>query len=376
MPSIVDPTYGRPIMYAAGSGLVVGGLVSCFMALSRPSRTRQALCGVLTGLGGSVLAGSVLSTLPSPNKVAQPGQPTPTLIDAAQYQQILLAGAGLAGGAVATGAIASLWRGYDDRARVVTIDNASLWDEQQPEQTCGALKPLLGRTVGLEIVAENAAQGLGSEAQPMKLRVAIAHAATQPVDLTPLRQALPSCGTLTVRIVPDVVYERFSEDFTPPVTPDLINKAAQPIYGHIVPADGMTLPVMEGRLRPTGKQGVPGLPAETLARVERACRGEPEPVAPSWSAMRRTSSPGSSGIIQSRLSMSSDAMMLAARLHRCPQNERNPNQTIARGYSCPRLKWSGASSGGASFRRIQVSSLWPFGGTGREESHSQPAASR
>lgn len=287
VPSIVDPTYGRPIMYAAGSGLVVGGLVSCFMALSRPSRTRQALCGVLTGLGGSVLAGSVLSTLPSPNKVAQPGQPTPTLIDPAQYQQILLAGAGLAGGAVATGAIASLWRGYDDRARVVTIDNASLWDEQQPEQTCGALKPLLGRTVGLEIVAENAAQGLGSEAQPMKMRVAIAHAATQPVDLTPLRQALPSCGTLTVRIVPDVVYERFSEDFTPPVTPDLMNKAAQPIYGHIVPADGMTLPVMEGRLRPSGKQGVPGLPAETLARVERACRGEPEPVAPGKAPPRR-----------------------------------------------------------------------------------------
>jgi hypothetical protein len=287
VPTLIDPTYGRPIMYAAGSALVVGGLVSCFMSLSRPSRTRQAMCGILTGLGGSVLAGSVLSTLPSTTKVAQPGQPVPTLIDAATYQQILYAGAGLTGGAVATGVIASLWRGYDDRVRVVSVDNASLWDEQQPEQTCGALKPLLGRTVGLEIVAENATQGLGSEAQPMKMRVAIAHSATQPVDLTPLRQALPSCGALTVRIIPDVVYERVTEDFTPPVTPDLMHQAAQPVYGHILPPDGLTLPVTEGRLRGSGKQGVPGLPAETLARLERACRGEPEPVAPGKAPPRR-----------------------------------------------------------------------------------------
>ena len=280
VPNLIDPTYGRPIMYAAGSALVVGGLVSCFLSLSSPRRSRQAMCGLLTGLGGSVLAGAILSTLPSQTKVAQPGQPAPTLIEPAMYQQILLAGAGLSGAAVASGVVASLWRGYDDRARVIRIDNASLWDEQQPEQTCGALKPLLGRTVGLEIVAENAAQGLGSEVQPMKMRVAIAHAATQPIDLTPLRQALPSCGVLTVRIVPDVVYERFTEDFTPPVSPDLMHQAAQPIYGHIVPPDGLTLSTMEGRLRPTSKQGVPGLPAETLARVERACRGEAEPVVP------------------------------------------------------------------------------------------------
>lgn len=274
VPQLVDPTYGRPIMYAAGSGLVVGGLVGCFMALSRPTKVRQAFCGLLTGLGGSVLAGAVMSTLPSTKVAPTAGQMATPLIDPMLYQQILLAGAGLSGAAVATGVIANLWQGTDDRVRVVEVSNASLWDQQQPEQSCGATRPLMGRTVGVEIVAENAAQGLGSEAQPLKLRVAIGTGATQPLDLTPVRQALPSCGSLTVRIIPDVVYERYSEDYTPPVPPDLMHKAAQPIFGHILPPDGLTLPISEGRQRPTGKAGIPGVSVEALARVERHCRGE------------------------------------------------------------------------------------------------------
>lgn len=278
VPQLVDPTYGRPIMYAAGSGLVVGGLVGCFMALSRPTKVRQAFCGLLTGLGGAVLAGSVMSTLPSAKVAPTAGQMTVPLIDPMLYQQILLAGAGLSGAAVATGVIANLWQGTDDRVRVVDVNNASLWDQQQPEQSCGATKPLMGRTVGVEIVAENAVQGLGSEAQPLKLRVAIGTGATQPLDLTPVRQALPSCGSLTVRIIPDVVYERYTEDYTPPVPPDLMHKAAQPVFGHILPAEGLTLPIAEGRQRQVGKQGIPGVSVEALARVERHCRGEADPV--------------------------------------------------------------------------------------------------
>lgn len=59
--------------------------------------------------------------------------------------------------------------------------------------------------------------------------------------------------------------------------------------------------------------------------------------------------------------MSSLAMMLAARLQRWPQNDRNPNHAIAFGYSCPRWKRSGAASAGALARRIHLSSRGRLG---------------
>src|SRR5262249_21749749 len=54
--------------------------------------------------------------------------------------------------------------------------------------------------------------------------------------------------------------------------------------------------------------------------------------------MRATKAIGSSGVIQSRESMLSEAMADATKCRRCPQNDRAPNHTTPRGCSLPRVK--------------------------------------
>lgn len=279
--SNLSPTIGRPVMYGVGGGLAVGGLASCFTALARPSKLRYALCGILTGLGAAVAGGALVSSLTVPGSVTTSNALGTPLLDPSLLQTMMFAGGGALGGSIVTGIVGNLWRGYEDRVRAVDVNNAALWDAQQSEATCGQVTALYGRAVGLDIVAENAQTGPGSEAMPLKMRVALSGQSTQPVDMRALRQALPSCGALRVQLSPEVVYEEFAEDYTPPVTPEQINLAAQPIFGQILPRDGLTLSPPEVRQRVVPKTAiVPGISPEILVNVERGCRGE-APLPPS-----------------------------------------------------------------------------------------------
>lgn len=273
--SNLSPSIGRPVMYGVGGGLVVGGLASCFSALARPAKVRLALCGILTGLGAAVVGGALVSSLTVPGSVTTSNMLGTPLLEPSLLQTLMFAGGGLIGGSVVTGIVGNVWRGYEDRVRSVDVNNAALWDAQQSEATCGQVTALYGRAVGLDIIAENAQTGLGSEAMPLKMRVALSGQSTQPVDLRALRQALPSCGALRIQLNPEVVYEEFTEDYTPPVTPEQVNLAAHPIFGQVLPRDGLTLPPPEVRQRVVPKTAVvPGISPETLVNVERQCRGE------------------------------------------------------------------------------------------------------
>lgn len=279
--SNLSPSIGRPVMYGVGGGLVVGGLASCFSSLARPSKLRFALCGIFTGLGAAVVGGALVSSLTVPGSVTTSNALGTPLLDPSLLQTLMFAGGGLIGGSIVTGLVGNLWRGYEDRVRSVDVNNAALWDAQQAEATCGQVTALYGRAVGLDIVAENAQTGPGSEAMPLKMRVALSGQSTQPVDLRALRQALPSCGALRIQLNPEVVYEEFTEDYTPPVTPDQVSLAAQPVFGQVLPREGLTLPPPETRQRLVPKTAiVPGISPETLVNVERQCRGE-APLPPS-----------------------------------------------------------------------------------------------
>jgi hypothetical protein len=273
--SNLQPALGRPIMYGLGGGLVVGGLAACFTALARPAKLRYAFCGIFTGLGAAVLGGALVSSLTAPGSVTTSNPAGTPLLDPSLLQTAMFAGGGAIGGSIATGIVGNLWSGYEDRVRSVDVNNAALWDAQQSESTCGQVTALYGRAVGLDIIAENVQSGPGSEAMPLKMRVALSGQSTQPVDLRALRQALPSCGALRVQLNPEVVYEEFTDDYTPPVTPEQLNLAARPVFGQVLPREGLTLPAPETRQRLVAKTAiVPGISPETMANVERQCRGE------------------------------------------------------------------------------------------------------
>lgn len=274
--SDLQPALGRPILYGVGGAMIAGGLAACFTALARPAKLRYAMCGIFTGLGASVVGGALVSGLQAPGTVTTANPMGTPLLDMSFLQTLMFAGGGAIVGSIATGLVGNLWSGYEDRVRTVDVNNAALWDAQQSETTCGNVTALYGRTVGLDIIAENVQTGPGSEATPLKMRVALSSQSTQPVDLRALRQALPSCGMLRVQLNPEVVYEEFTPDYTPPVTPDQINLAGQPTFGQILPREGLTLAPPETRQRLVPKTAiVPGISAETLTNVERQCRGEP-----------------------------------------------------------------------------------------------------
>lgn len=273
--SQLDPTLGRYVMYGGGGALAAGGLASCFAALARGTTLRYTLCGLMTGLGASVLGGAFASSLYYPGMAPTVKDPVGVpLISTPTFQTLTVAGGGIIAGAVVSGILASIWRGFDDRARVVNLDNSALWDQQQGETTCGQVTALSGRAMGLDVVTERAGSGLGTEVQPLKIRVVVGNQSTQTVDLQGLRAALPSCGALRVTLNPDVLYEQYTDDYMPPVSPAQVNLAAQPMFGQVVPRDGLVLPVLEAKQRVPAKSFVPGISAEVLASVERSCRGE------------------------------------------------------------------------------------------------------
>ncbi len=260
--------YAPPALYAVGGLIAVGGLVTCVLAAKQGSTTtRKVLCGVLSGAGVSMLAGTVLQQelFPKP----------PTAGETDVLKTLTFAGAGTLGVALGTGIVAGLWRGQTERTQVVDKPDDSLWDRQQGEVTCGPPKPLVGRTATLEIFAERAPEGPGSEAEPLKLKVAVNEEGKVPVDLRPLRTALQDCGVLRVQVDPDTIYEQFLDDFTPAAKPDPGSATSRPIQGRIVPREGITLQGMEGKSKKNvSRLAVPGFEEEVVARVERRCRAE------------------------------------------------------------------------------------------------------
>lgn len=279
--SLLYPDWGRYAMFGAGAGVATGGMASCIAALVRPTKVRFAMCGILVGLGGSILAGAGIAGVPgADSKGAVPGAPGfVPLIDVNLFRTLALTGAGLAGGAIFSGLIAGTWRGYIDRERTIDNETAQNWDSQTGEQSCGTSRPMAGRTAALDITSEYLTEGVGSDATPLKVRVALGGASSQAVDLRPLRTALASCGALRVTLNPDIMYEMYIEDYMPPIPPDQANPAARPIHGIITPRDGVWLPALRAPTsdRPTNPKRpllVPGISPEVLADVERRCRGE------------------------------------------------------------------------------------------------------
>lgn len=283
--SLLDTKYGPPITYAAGGAIAAGGLASCLASISHGSKARYAFCGILTGFGASLLAGGALSTLPgSSSTTTTPiggttgttATPSSSLIDLPTFQTITMAGGGLIGVSILTGIIGNSWQGNEDRVRTETSSSTVMWDDQQPEQACNAPASLIARSAMLNIVVENIASGPGSEERPLKVRVQLVGPGPQMVDLRSIRQALPSCGVLTVKVVPDVAYPAFQEDYTPLVSPDLLGQAVRPVFSLVLPPEGLLLePLVAGYKPPVpAKPVLHNLSSETLRSIERACSGE------------------------------------------------------------------------------------------------------
>lgn len=286
------PEWGRYAMYGAGGAVAATGLATCIATLARPTRVRLALCGIFVGLGGAVLGGAAISGLPSATSTsATPNTSgfTP-LIDTTTFRTLALAGAGLIGASIFTGIIGGTWRDHIERERVVENESMQTWDPQTSEQACGAARPLSGRVAALEVTSEYLTDGLGSDASPLKLRVALGGQSQQSVDLRPLRAALPSCGALRVQLVPDIVYETFSDDYIPPVPPDQMLPSGRPIHGLIGPRDGIWLSARntERHIQNNKPTIIAGISPEVLAAVEQRCRGD-QPPAESVDEPRRPS---------------------------------------------------------------------------------------
>ncbi len=281
--SQMDSKYGPPIAYAGGGAIAAGGLASCLASISYSSKARLAFCGILTGFGASILAGGALSTLPGTSSTTTPiiggssmsTTTTSPLIDTATFQTITFAGGGLVGGSILTGIIGNSWQGNEDRIRTIDSSSSALWDDQQPETACSAPSSLVARSAVLTIVVENLASGPGSEERPLKVRVQPVGPGPQMVDLRWIRQAIPSCGALTVKVSPDVAYPIFGEDYTPMVAPDLLGQAVRPVFTQILPPEGISLPPLVESYKPlSGKAMLHGLSPETLKSIERVCSGE------------------------------------------------------------------------------------------------------
>jgi hypothetical protein len=281
----LDPKIGPPITYAAGGAIAAGGLASCLASISYGSKARYVFCGILTGLGASILAGGALSTLPGTSSTTTPtvgGTSSSTssastpLITTPTFQTIAFAGGGLVGASILTGIIGHAWQGTEDRVRTVDSASSSIWDDQQPESACNAPSTLVARSAVLLIVADNVTSGPGSEERPLKVRVQPVGPGAQMVDLRWVRQALPHCGVLRVKLSPDVNYPPYSEDYTPVVSPELIGQSVRPLFTQVVPAEGVELaPLADGTRPLVGKPYLHGLSSETLKSVDRACSGEP-----------------------------------------------------------------------------------------------------
>lgn len=282
--SQLDSKYGPPITYAGGGAIAAGGLASCLASISYASKTRLAFCGILTGFGASILAGGALSTLPGTSSTTTPivgsssmsTTTTAPLIDTSTFQTITFAGGGLVGGSILTGIIGHAWQGNEDRIRTVDSSSSALWDDQQPETACNAPSSLIARSAVLNIIVENLANGPGSQERPLKVRVQPVGPGPQMVDLRWIRQAIPSCGALTVKVSPDVAYPIFADDYTPMVAPDLLGQAVRPVFTQILPPEGVSLePLVESYKPLPGKAMLHGLSPETLKSIERVCSGEP-----------------------------------------------------------------------------------------------------
>ncbi len=276
-----DPTT-QYALYGAGGAVAAGGLVSCISSITSPTKIRLALCGILVGFGGSVLIGSALSDYPTGSV---PMTTNPPLLDQTTFRSLALAGASLVGIALFTGIISASWRGMIDRERVVETENAQIWDPQSGEQNCGGQRSISGRAGNLEISAQNLSEGLGSDSSPLRVRVAMTGQAVQAIDLRGLRSALPSCGSLLVRLVPDILYEDSpGDDFTPSLLPSEMNAINRVVHGTISPREGISLPASQvaasSAPKPGGpRQPLPGISFEVLSTLEKRCRAEAGDVA-------------------------------------------------------------------------------------------------
>ena len=282
------PDWGRYAMYGAGGALAAGGLASCIASIARPTKLRLALCGIMVGLGGSVVLGAVLSNYPNGSTGGSTtSMAGATLFDTKTFQQMAIAGAALVGVSIISGMISASWRDFLDRERTVEIENAQTWDPQTSEQNCGGHRSIAGKVASLEVTADNLTEGLGSEASPMRMRVAMTGQSVQAVDLRGLRNAIPSCGDLHVRISPEIMYEEYAvDDYMPSLMPGEATSVARPIHGIIVPREGIVLSAPETvRKGPQSRMPVPGISLEVLARLEKRCRGEsPDGASPTGSA--------------------------------------------------------------------------------------------
>jgi hypothetical protein len=102
--SQLDPTLGRYVMYGGGGALAAGGLASCFAALARGTTLRYTLCGLMTGLGASVLGGAFASSLYYPGMAPTVKDPVGVpLISTPTFQTLTVAGGGIIAGAVVSG---------------------------------------------------------------------------------------------------------------------------------------------------------------------------------------------------------------------------------------------------------------------------------
>ena len=195
---------GKPAMYTVGGAFAAGGIVSCALAIQQPSRARGVLCGTLLGAGLSIVGGTLL------NQFVWSGQPEPGTVD--PLRSMVFGGGALLGVSLATGIVGALWRGDTERTRVIEESNGSLWDQQETEAVCGPARPMIGRSGTLEVSAERAAEGPGSEAEPLRVPVVLGDEGTAAIDLRPLRQTLAECGVLRVRLTPDTLYDQFVDD--------------------------------------------------------------------------------------------------------------------------------------------------------------------
>ena len=286
----LDPKYGGPITYATGGAVAAGGIASCLASISNGSKVRYAFCGILTGLGASILAGGLLSIIPGSSTGTGTGTGTgsgssattmtsSSLVDASTFQTILIGGGALVGTSILTGIIGQAWQGNEDRIRTVDSSSTTMWDDQQPESACSAPSLLQARSAMLNIFVDTIPSGPGSAEKPLKVKVQPVGPGAQMVDLSAIRQTLPNCGALTVKVVPDVVYPAFSDDYTPVVGPDFISRAVRPLFTQILPSDGVSLESAATPVKSTQptKAMLHGNSLETLRQIDRVCSGETAP---------------------------------------------------------------------------------------------------
>lgn len=271
----LNEQWGPAVTYAGSGALIAGGLVSCVSTIFNFTKPRMALCGTLTGFGGAMLAGA-LTWKTFTDRLQLSPQSASTVQSAMLY-----GGASLVGVSFLSGLVSSAWRGEAERERTVDVVNQPVWDPQSGEQNCGAQIPISGRSAVLEITAEKLTDGLGSEAAPLRHRVAMAGKSVQTLDLRALRNAIPSCGALQLKLVPDFPYEAPpDDDFWPSLSPVELPGAPRIIHGTVTPREGLSLPEgpASGPRKPDLRRSpLPGIGYHVLATLDRRCRGEPPP---------------------------------------------------------------------------------------------------